>query len=71
MKTRSASVLDVAQGLGLRSVRKARFARGRARKSPWCAVDHRRNDRVSRSPCGEFEVVIMIAVMIEEMDGSD
>ena len=56
------------QGLGLRSVRKARFARGSARKSPWCAVTHRRNDWASRSPQrGEFEVVIMIAVVIEEM----
>jgi transposase len=25
-------------------------SRGRARKSPWCAVNHRRNDWVSRSP---------------------
>src|SRR5262249_36710001 len=30
-----ASVLDVAAGPGLRSVQKARFARGRVRKSPW------------------------------------
>ena len=36
--------------IGLRSVRKLRFARGRARKSPWWAVNHRRNDWVSRSP---------------------
>ena len=49
-ETGGASVLDVAPGLGLRSVRKARFARGSARKSPWCAVNHRRNDWVSRSP---------------------
>jgi hypothetical protein len=33
-----ASVLDVGQGSGLRSVCEARFARGRARTSPWCAV---------------------------------
>ena len=71
-KAGGTSVLDVASGSGLRSVPKARFARGRARKSPWCAVNHRRNDWVSRSPAeGEFEVVIMIAVVIEEMDGSD
>jgi transposase len=37
------------RGWGLPTVRKARFARGRARKSPWCAVNHRRNDWVSRS----------------------
>ena len=44
-----ASVLDVASRVGLRPVAKARFARGRARKSPWCAVNHRRNDWASRS----------------------
>jgi hypothetical protein len=39
---------------------------------PWCAVNHRRNDWVSRSLfTGEFEVVIMIEVAIEEMVGSD
>jgi len=27
-----------------------RFARGRARKSLWCAVNHRCNDCASRSP---------------------
>jgi hypothetical protein len=30
--------------------RDLRFARGRARKTPWCAVNHRRNDWASRSP---------------------
>ena len=49
-KAGGASVLDVAPRLGLRSVRKARFARGSARTSPWCAVSHRRNDWASRSP---------------------
>src|SRR5438093_6861747 len=39
-----ASVLDVASGAGLRPDEQARFARGRARTSPWCAVNHRRND---------------------------
>ena len=62
-QTGGVSVLDVAPGLGLRTVAKARFARGRARKSPWCAVNHRRNDWASRSLCcREFEQVIMIAV---------
>jgi Transposase IS116/IS110/IS902 family len=42
-------VLDVASGLRLRPDPKARFARGRARKSRWCAVQHRRNDWASRS----------------------
>jgi len=45
-----ASVLDVAPGLRLRPLAKAWFARGRARKSLWCAVTHRRNDWASRSP---------------------
>ncbi len=44
-----ASVLDVAPGVGLRPDEQARFARGRARTSPWCAVNHRRNDWASRS----------------------
>src|SRR5438128_7083336 len=35
-QTRGSSVLDVAQGMGLRTVEKARCARGRARKSPGC-----------------------------------
>ena len=48
--------------VGLRAVEEVRFARGTARKSPWCEVDHRRNDWASRSPStGEFEEVIMIA----------
>jgi len=42
-------LLDVAPGMRLRSVAEARFARGRARKSRWCAVHHRRNDWASRS----------------------
>jgi transposase len=71
-KAGGASVLDVASGLGLRAVQKFRFARGRARKSPWRAVNRRRNDWVSRSPePGEFEQVIMIEVVIEEMAGSN
>jgi hypothetical protein len=39
----------VAPGLRLRPMAKARFARGRARKSRWCAVNHRCNDWASRS----------------------
>jgi transposase len=49
-ETRGSSVLDVAQGMGLRAVEKVRFARGTARKSPGCVSDHRRNDWASRSP---------------------
>jgi len=43
-------VLDVAERLGLPRNAATRFARGSARKSPWCAVNHRRNDWASRSP---------------------
>ena len=49
-ETGGSSVLDVAQGMGLRAVEKVRFARGTARKSPWCAVEHRVIDWASRSP---------------------
>ena len=49
-KTGGSSVLDDAQGMGLRAGEKVRFARGTARKSPWCAVEHRVIDWVSRSP---------------------
>ena len=34
-------VLDVAQGMELRTGYKVRFARGTARNWPWCEVDHR------------------------------
>src|SRR6202162_5216214 len=71
-ETRHSFVLDVAQGMGLRAGEKVRFARGTARKSPWCAVEHRVID------CGvpllfteEFELGIMIANATEEMHGSD
>src|SRR6202158_4280965 len=66
------SVLDVAQGVGLRASEKVRFARGPARTRPWCAVQHRVIDWAARSPfSGEFEVVIMIAGATEEMHGSE
>src|SRR5580704_9906005 len=66
------SVLDVAQGMGLRASEKVRFARGPARTRPWCAVKHRVIDWAARSSfTEEFEVVIMIKVVTEEMHGSD
>ncbi len=46
-------VLDVAQGMGLRADEEVRFARGRARKSRWCVVEHRVIDWVSRSSLGK------------------
>ena len=48
-KAGGASVLDVASGPRLRPDAEARFARGRARTSRWCAINHRCNDWASRS----------------------
>jgi len=46
--------------------------RGTARKSPWCAREHRAIDwGIPLLLTEEFEVVIMIAVATEEMHGSD
>jgi transposase len=44
LKAEDSFVLDVAQRMELRATRKLRFARATAWKSPWCAVNHRRND---------------------------
>ena len=61
-----------AQGMGLRAMEEVRFARDTARKSLWCAVEHRVIDWASRSAFrAESEVVIMIAVVTDEMHGSD
>ena len=48
-----------------------RFARGAARTSSWCAVEHRAIEWAPRSSDEEFELVIMIAAATEEMHGSD
>ena len=48
-QTGGSSVLDDAPGMGLRAGEKVRFARGTARKSRWCAVEHRVIDWASRS----------------------
>src|SRR5256885_2499384 len=40
-ETSRSSVLDDAPAMGLPAVGQVRFARGTARKSPWCAVEHR------------------------------
>jgi hypothetical protein len=42
----------VAQGMGLRAGEKVRFARGTARISRWCEVEHREIDWASRSSYG-------------------
>src|SRR6266852_468664 len=46
--TGGSSVLDDAPGMGLSAVAQGQFARGTARKSSWCAVDHREIDWASR-----------------------
>jgi hypothetical protein len=51
-ETGGSFVLDVAQGMGLRAVEEDRFARGTARTSRWCAVEHRVIDWAPRSPSG-------------------
>src|SRR5258708_648419 len=54
------------------SSEKVRFARGPARNRRWCAVEHRVIDWAARSSfTEEFEVVIMIEVVTEEMHGSN
>src|SRR4030095_3037858 len=71
-ETGGSSVLDDAPGMELRAGTKVRFARGNARKSPWCAREHREIDwGIPLLLNEEFEVVILIAVATEEMHGSD
>jgi len=48
-KTGGSLVLDDAPGVGLRADEKVRFARRTARKSPWCAIEHRVIDWASCS----------------------
>jgi hypothetical protein len=40
-ETSRSFVLDAAPAMGLLAVEQIRFARGTARKSPWCGVEHR------------------------------
>jgi transposase len=47
------------------------LVRGTARYRTWCEVEHRAFDGASRSLKREFEEVIMVEVLIEEMFGSD
>src|SRR5216683_489579 len=70
-KACSSVVLDVAERLGLFAVGRIRFARGKARNRTWREVKRRPNDWASRSLKREFEVVIMVEVLIGEMFGSD
>jgi hypothetical protein len=61
-------LLDVAEGMGLRASEEVRFARGTARKSSGCAaITDRMIGRPAPLKKGEFEEVIMIEVVIEEM----
>jgi hypothetical protein len=48
-----------------------RFVRGTARYRTWREVERRALDGASRSLKREFEEVIMVEVLIEEMFGSD
>jgi hypothetical protein len=58
--------------MGLRAGEQIRSARGTARTSPWCAVEHREIDwGVPLLFTEEFELRIMVEVAIEEMHGSD
>ena len=71
-ETGGSFVLDATQGMGLRAVDKVRFARGTTWKSLWCEVKHRVIDWGIPLPfAGEFEVVIMIERVTEEMHGSN
>jgi hypothetical protein len=60
-------VLDVAEWLCVFAVVRVRFVRGTARNRTWCEVERRALDGASRSLQREFEEVIMVEVLIEEM----
>ncbi len=57
--------------LGIFAVGRVRFLRGTARNRTWREVERRPNDWASRSLKREFEEVIMVEDLIEEMFGSD
>ena len=64
-------VLDVAKRMGLSAVSRVRFVRGRARYRTWCELKHCAFEWAPRSLQREFELVIMVEVVIGEMYGSD
>ena len=70
-ETRGSLVLDVAERLGVCAVGRFRFARGTARNRTWRELERRALDWASRSLRREFEIVIMVEVLIGEMFGSD
>jgi hypothetical protein len=53
------------------AIGRVRFARGTARYRTWRELERRPLDWASRSLEREFEEVIMVDVLIEEMSGSD
>jgi hypothetical protein len=61
----------VAQWLGPFAVGRVRFERGKARNLTWREVGRRPYDWASRSLQREFELVIMVEVLIGEMFGSN
>ena len=67
----SSVVRDVAERMGLFAVFRVRFVHGTARNRRWREVECRPHDGASRSLKREFEVVIMVEVLIGEMVGSD
>jgi hypothetical protein len=60
-----------AKWLGPFAVGRVRFERGKARNRTWREVERRPLDWASRSLKREFEVVIMVEVLIGEMFGSN
>ena len=64
-------VLDVAERLRIFAVVRVRFVRGTALYRTWREVERRPLDWASRSLKREFEEVIMVEVLIEEMYRSD
>ncbi len=57
--------------MGLSAVSRVRFVRGKARYRTWCELEHCVFDWASRSLQREFELVIMVELLIGEMYGSD
>jgi len=49
------------------AVFRVRFVRGTARYRTWCEVERRAHEWASRSLQREFEEVIMVEVLIEQM----
>jgi hypothetical protein len=64
-EARGSLVLDVAEWLCVFTVVRVRFVRGTARYRTWREVKRRPHDGASRSLQREFELVIVVEVLIE------